>query len=78
LIFIVICIIACVPVGKFTAKTLDKLPGTKTKLIFGLKTYVEPLLHLLVFITTLVFMVSQTYNPFLYSGFNRAEDMNML
>ncbi|NLY17948.1 MAG: MBOAT family protein [Clostridiaceae bacterium] len=69
LIFIVICIIACVPVGKFTAKTLDKLPGTKTKLIFGLKTYVEPLLLLLVFITTLVFMVSQTYNPFLYFRF---------
>lgn len=69
IVFIVICIIACVPAGKFIAEALKKLFGTRSKLIFGLKAYVKPLLYLLVFITTLIFMVSQTYNPFLYFRF---------
>lgn len=69
LIFIVICLVACAPTGEIIAKALKKLPVEKTKLVFGLKAYVKPLLYLLVFITTLVFMVSQTYNPFLYFRF---------
>jgi len=69
IVFIVICIIACVPAGKFIAEALKKLFGEGSKLIIGLKSYVKPLLYLLVFITTLIFMVSQTYNPFLYFRF---------
>lgn len=69
IIFIVMCLIACTPAGKFIANEIKKAYGGKTKLIYGLRVYVKPLLHLLVFITTLIFMVSQTYNPFLYFRF---------
>jgi alginate O-acetyltransferase complex protein AlgI len=69
IIFIIICIIACLPVGTFAANAAQKIFNRKTMLIRGLKDYVKPLMYLLLFITTLIFMVSQTYNPFLYFRF---------
>lgn len=69
IVFIVICLIACTPVAKFVTNAVKKVFAGRTKLIYGLKAYVKPMLYLLVFITTLIFMVSQTYNPFLYFRF---------
>lgn len=68
-VFIIICLVACTPVGKYIQDFVIKLIGGRKKLIDGLGAYVKPLMYLLVFITTLIFMVSQTYNPFLYFRF---------
>lgn len=68
-VFIVICILACMPVFKYMSDITERKTEERSKLAAGIQNIGQPFAYTVVFIVSLLFLVSQTYNPFLYFQF---------
>jgi alginate O-acetyltransferase complex protein AlgI len=68
-VFIMICILACTPILKYLAGITERKIEERSKLAAGIQNIGQPFAYTVVFIVSLVFLVSQTYNPFLYFQF---------
>jgi alginate O-acetyltransferase complex protein AlgI len=68
-VFIVICILACMPVLKYMSDITERKTEERSKLAAGIQNIGQPFAYTMVFIVSLLFLVSQTYNPFLYFQF---------
>lgn len=68
-VFIMICILACTPILKYLSGITERKIEERSKLAAGIQNIGQPFAYTVVFIVSLIFLVSQTYNPFLYFQF---------
>ena len=68
-VFIVLCILASTPILKYMSGITERKTEARSKLAAGIQDIGQPFAYTVVFIVSLVFLVSQTYNPFLYFQF---------
>lgn len=67
-IFIIIAIIACTPIAKAIAQRVTKRKN-KVKLYFYIGRYGKPVFIMAVLVLSIIFLVGQSYSPFMYFKF---------
>ena len=65
-IFIIIALIACTPIAKYIT---NKAKERKSKFFVLLRRYGMPILNVIVLIISVIYLVGQSYSPFMYFKF---------
>ncbi len=68
-LFLFIAALCCTPFAKYLAAGANKLLPGKTTTGFAVGKIAVPLANMVVFVLSIIFLVGQSYNPFLYFRF---------
>jgi alginate O-acetyltransferase complex protein AlgI len=68
-VFLFIAAVACTPVMKHLGDRVEELLPGKPEGIFVVDKVLKPLANMVVFVLSIIFLVGQSYNPFLYFRF---------